>query len=852
MNDIAALLRTHGLDVTASIWERPGHRNYAHQTALHYLALDDPARLGDDPEQTRAQLFEAMLATGLDPNIRGISKGRTDTALGLAIRYGRPKASLLPLIEAQSVWADELAVALTANNADACELLLARDDLLISEYGFPMLCAHGERSDVERALKLGARVDQGVSHTPLVMAVIYDRRDIVDLLLETANVDHPGLLGPPIFWVRNIAMLDHLVERGATLDARFNGQDLVTSVSWRAKLDEEWETLVRALVQRGLDMTPALDRLYDLIAKKKTKLQAKELGGDANRMRMGGTVASRLMPRQCSGAKGVLGTKADKTKPHFERLVKLVSKKTAKLRPDRPEWLASAKLLTFPAHAGDLESLRERVDDALEEHLGDGDVEDAIREHATSDALRVLALLWAAGPTVRDSTGRNALTFLLDPPTKDMTASLRKLRAKRTRLATLMRDAGCPLLPSYDTAAELSSVTFMNRFADAAWVLDADYIFLTSWFTKTPERVLRDVHMGTRSALLAASGANWAEGIRASIAAGATLATPTLVGPAERPTPLEYAVRNDALDALEILLSAGADPNAITASGPVLATCPSDAVLDLLLERGALLEAYNSDGETALASLMPHAHGKDRQSPHQHRDRVAALLDRGADPNCRDTVGACPLHRAVVRSGDIGLQLTRMLLEAGADPNAATVQGLTPAHYAARLQDPSAIIDALERGGADFHRTAKDGKSAIQALVDAGHSSLARQLAFADAADALKTNLSFATLSAIHSRGGSVHLRGESEWTLELPGRFAQHSGDVVTFQGTSGLYENIAEVPNAKLSQIAYCDDLQYSICIIEGDPSDDPKVYEIDHEGWFRGEHGPLSRYLSRLKTR
>jgi ankyrin repeat protein len=75
---------------------------------------------------------------------------------------------------------------------------------------------------------------------------------------------------------------------------------------------------------------------------------------------------------------------------------------------------------------------------------------------------------------------------------------------------------------------------------------------------------------------------------------------------------------------------------------------------------------------------------------------VKALLDRGADPNTRNDVGATPLMRAV---NDLGK--TRLLIDRGANVNARSDDGRTPLLIAAGLSGAAPVVKLLIERGAN-------------------------------------------------------------------------------------------------------------------------------------------------------
>jgi ankyrin repeat protein len=160
-------------------------------------------------------------------------------------------------------------------------------------------------------------------------------------------------------------------------------------------------------------------------------------------------------------------------------------------------------------------------------------------------------------------------------------------------------------------------------------------------------------------------------------------------------TPLMYAAVVGSLEAMKLLLAAGADPNARNAFGvtPLIRAGGDGARVRILLARGANVTAVSSSGRTPLMTAASRDGGAEivkllaargagvsatdaeGLTPLQIAagandiDSVRFLLDRGVNPNTRDSVGYTPLFLAAM-NGNAGM--TRLLLKHGLDPNAVS------------------------------------------------------------------------------------------------------------------------------------------------------------------------------------
>ena len=203
-------------------------------------------------------------------------------------------------------------------------------------------------------------------------------------------------------------------------------------------------------------------------------------------------------------------------------------------------------------------------------------------------------------------------------------------------------------------------------------------------------------------------------------------------------TPLHWAVRWDDAAAVELLLNAGADPDAANDYGvtPLSLACinRNPAVVAKLLSAGADPNAATSMGETVLMTCAGTGSAA----------AVSALLDHdAANVNARESSqGQTALMWAVAQGYP---DVVQMLLEHGAaihtrtksrsllvsleggaggtDPGEVKLGGFTPLLFAARqgsVESARLLLDA----GADVNDTAPDGSSALVVAGFSGHGEL--------------------------------------------------------------------------------------------------------------------------------
>ena len=240
-------------------------------------------------------------------------------------------------------------------------------------------------------------------------------------------------------------------------------------------------------------------------------------------------------------------------------------------------------------------------------------------------------------------------------------------------------------------------------------------------------------------------------------------------------SPLHQAALRGEAVMVDLLLGAGANPNAATASGltplHLLGSSRGNitgtgvgsqavAALARLLAAGANPNAVTSSGRTPLHDAVQQS--LNAMHPRGWAAGVAHLLAAGADPRLPDTTGVTPLllaaqeeqwalvemmqapasirelkmdygvtplHRAA-QQGD--REQVLQLLAAGADSNRQSYYGETPLHLAAQRQEV-AIVELLLQAGADLQAKTLDGYTPLHAAAQTGSRTVVETLLAAGA-----------------------------------------------------------------------------------------------------------------------
>lgn len=153
-------------------------------------------------------------------------------------------------------------------------------------------------------------------------------------------------------------------------------------------------------------------------------------------------------------------------------------------------------------------------------------------------------------------------------------------------------------------------------------------------------------------------------------------------------TPLFFAARRSDAAVAELLISRGADVQAVSVKGETPLFWASDAVAPLLLKVGLDVHATNARGETPLFHVL-----------NRGQCRAASLLiEAGADVNVVNVDGETPMFAACEFADCI-----KLLLEAGAKADAVSAFGGTPLYLSCWYGADFECIRLLVTAGADVH-----------------------------------------------------------------------------------------------------------------------------------------------------
>ena len=186
-------------------------------------------------------------------------------------------------------------------------------------------------------------------------------------------------------------------------------------------------------------------------------------------------------------------------------------------------------------------------------------------------------------------------------------------------------------------------------------------------------------------------------------------------------TALLWAARRGHEAVVRLLLENGADMNALDMYGETAlvgaAEQGHETIVRLLLEKGADIEAKDEDGQTALILSAGSA----------HEAVTALLLEKGADIDVINRSGQTPLTLA---ASDMRVSAAGLLLEKGANVNVKDKNGETALMNATEswFSESETMVRLLLEKGADVKIQDKNGETALTKAVKEGHKGVIKLL----------------------------------------------------------------------------------------------------------------------------
>ena len=170
-------------------------------------------------------------------------------------------------------------------------------------------------------------------------------------------------------------------------------------------------------------------------------------------------------------------------------------------------------------------------------------------------------------------------------------------------------------------------------------------------------------------------------------------------------TPLHYAARMNCPDAIEALVAAGADINALLPEGAscmhIAARHNAIEAIHALAALGVAINPCDDYGATPLHDVSRHHRGD--------VECVEALLAAKADVAAKNDKGITALHYA---AGNPSVTKIRALILGGADIKAEDAKGRTPLHWAAESGYTDVVVTMIG-AGANINARDKNGDTPL-------------------------------------------------------------------------------------------------------------------------------------------
>jgi hypothetical protein len=185
-----------------------------------------------------------------------------------------------------------------------------------------------------------------------------------------------------------------------------------------------------------------------------------------------------------------------------------------------------------------------------------------------------------------------------------------------------------------------------------------------------------------------------------------------------RNTGLYLAAANGHEAVVKLLLEKGAELESKNKNGQtplsLAAWRGNEAMVKLLLEKSAELESKNKNGQTPLS--LAASRGSEAV--------VKLLLEKGAELESEDKDGQTPLSLAAENEEET---MVKLLLEKGAELESKDVDGQTPLSLAAE-RGHEAVVKLLLENGAELESEDKHGQTPLSVAADNGYEAVVELL----------------------------------------------------------------------------------------------------------------------------
>ena len=188
-----------------------------------------------------------------------------------------------------------------------------------------------------------------------------------------------------------------------------------------------------------------------------------------------------------------------------------------------------------------------------------------------------------------------------------------------------------------------------------------------------------------------------------------------------------------------------------------------EAIVKLLLDKGAAIESKDTYNQTPLSYA----------AQNNHEAIVQLLLDKGAATESKDRYGQTPLSYAAQNGHEA---IVKLLLGKGAATESKDTYGQTPLSYAARNHD-KAIVQVLLDKGAATESQGGDGQTPLSWAAQNGHEVIVKLLLDKGAATESKDTygqkpLNYAAqngheaiVKLLLDKGAAIESKGMNGWT---------------------------------------------------------------------------------------